>query len=97
MTATTDLIALVERLRPTGEIGDGMVAQLRDLARRAREEQAALAVYVDEAEALSQSEGVALPPLKQGGRVEIIAESPPRVMAVQIMDGGRCRNCGCPR
>lgn len=39
MTATQQLIDLAERLRPTGEIGDGMVAQFHDLARRARAEQ----------------------------------------------------------
>lgn len=37
---TEQLIDLVERLRPTGEIGDGMVAQFHDLAARARAEQA---------------------------------------------------------
>lgn len=35
---TEQLIDLVERLRPTGEIGDGMVAELHDLAARARAE-----------------------------------------------------------
>lgn len=38
-TATEQLIELAERLRPTGEIGDGMVARFHDLARRARAEQ----------------------------------------------------------
>lgn len=37
-TATEQLIELAERLRPTGEIGDGMVARFRDLAQRARRE-----------------------------------------------------------
>lgn len=35
---TAELIDRVERLVPTGEIGDGMVAQLHDLAARARKE-----------------------------------------------------------
>ena len=38
--ATEQLIELAERLRPTGEIGDGMVAELHDLAARARAETA---------------------------------------------------------
>jgi len=37
-TATERLIELVERLRPTGYIGDGMVAELQHLAGRARVE-----------------------------------------------------------
>lgn len=39
-TATKQLIELAERLNPTGEIGDGMVARLRELAARARAETA---------------------------------------------------------
>lgn len=35
---TEQLIDLVERLRPTGEIGDGMVAELHELAARSRDE-----------------------------------------------------------
>lgn len=37
-TAAKRLIELVERLRPTGYIGDGMVAELQHLAARARVE-----------------------------------------------------------
>lgn len=40
MTATQQLIDLAARLQPTGEIGDGMVAQFHALALRARFEQA---------------------------------------------------------
>lgn len=39
MTATQQLIDLAARLQPTGEIGDGMVAQFHALALRARFEQ----------------------------------------------------------
>ncbi len=35
-TATEQLFDKVESLSPTGEIGDGMVAQLQELARKAR-------------------------------------------------------------
>jgi len=44
-SATEQLIDLVERLRPTGEIGDGMVAELHDLAARARVERARKSTY----------------------------------------------------
>jgi len=37
-TATEQLIELAERLRPTGEIGDGMVAEFHSLAQRVRAE-----------------------------------------------------------
>lgn len=37
-TPTVRLIRLALSLSPTGEIGDGMVAELRDLARKARDE-----------------------------------------------------------
>ena len=37
-TATEQLIEKAERLRPTGVIGDGMVAEFRYLAERARAE-----------------------------------------------------------
>lgn len=39
--ATRRLIELAESLTPSGEIGDGTVAQFRELAARARIEQAA--------------------------------------------------------
>ena len=37
-TPTVRLIRLVLSLNATGEIGDGMVAELHDLARKARDE-----------------------------------------------------------
>lgn len=56
---TEQLIDLVERLRPTGEIGDGMVAELHDLAARARVE---LCGYVYGAEGVATCAGMKLPP-----------------------------------
>ena len=53
-TATERLIDLAERLNPTGLIGDGMVAEFHDLARKARAE---LDAYVTDAENLACSEG----------------------------------------
>lgn len=40
-SATLRLVALAERLNPTGHIGDGMVAQFHALAKQARAEQGA--------------------------------------------------------
>ncbi len=68
------LIEAVERLNMSGEIGDGMVATLHDLAAAARLEQRPVSVI----------NAIALEPIKAGA-------------PVMIADGGRCRNCGCPR
>lgn len=77
--ATMRLIEAVERLNMSGEVGDGMVATLHDLAAGARLEQTRRPSVIIHAPA---------------GPIG----SPPRSgTAVMIADGGRCRNCGCPR
>lgn len=49
------LIDLAERLRPTGEIGDGMVAKFHDLAARSRIELVAIALDFEGDSNLSRS------------------------------------------
>jgi len=75
-TATIKLIEAVERLNMTGEIGDGMVANLHDLASMARLEQveiseaiamtiAAIKPHVERAERFKAATGKAV----EGARV----------------------------
>ena len=72
--ATMRLIEAVERLNMSGEIGDGMVANLHDLAAAERLEQRPVSVI----------NAIAVEPIRQ-------------FAPVMIADGGRCRQCGCPR
>jgi hypothetical protein len=103
-TATMRLIEAVERLNMSGEIGDGMVANLHDLAAMARLERNP----ADVLQAYAERSGRTVPGY---GRLRALAdERVPRPVAnvivhrhvepergVIVVDGGRCRQCGCPR
>lgn len=110
--ATMQLIEAVERLNMTGEIGDGMVARLHELAGLARLEQNP----VDVLQAHAERSGRTVPGYDRlraladervpqpGGRVGNIVvhehegrEAFRAAQGVIVVDGGRCRNCGCPR
>lgn len=60
MSAADELIALARSLTPSGQIGDGMVAQFHELADRAQREQYALGLLVEEAGEIAQLVGKAL-------------------------------------
>lgn len=100
-TATMRLIEAVERLNMSGEIGDGMVATLHDLAAGARLEQnpadamQALQRY-NRAETRLRRARDAMDASTLGGRSRITEAFRPQ-QGVIVVDGGRCRNCGCPR
>lgn len=85
--ATMRLIEAVERLNMSGEIGDGMVATLHDLAAMARLEQNP----ADVLQAHAARYGRTVP-----NAVELHRHCEERV-PVLVADGGRCRQCGCPR
>lgn len=85
-TATMRLIEAVERLNMSGEIGDGMVATLHDLAAGARLEQNP----ADVLQAHAERSGRTVPGY---ARLRALADE----RGVMVVDGGRCRNCGCPR
>lgn len=137
--ATMQLIEAVERLNMTGEIGDGMVARLHELAALARLEknpvdaaiayaarhgrsvanaieihrhcdelvqldEAALAglraVTVDEDDLRKSRNAMDASTLGGRERTERALQRLNEARQAQphvVVDGGRCRHCGCPR